>query len=163
MRSNRFRRVNLMIILLLAGCGKSGPQLAPVRGLVTLDGQPVFEAQLIFQPDEGQGSPSYGVTDKDGQYEVGYKRDQKGALVGWHTVSITMDWQIVGPDGGYIRRAQAIPPRYNTQSELRREVERGKENVFEFELKSDPNDSMGRGRRRGRTVSSGAGTTLGRN
>ena len=112
-----------------------------MRGLVTLDSRPVFEAQLMFQPEAG--SPSYGVTDKDGQYELAFNRDHRGALVGSHTVSIEMDTQIVGPDGRYIRRPQAIPPRYNTQSELRREVEPDRENVFDFELKSDLNEPMG--------------------
>jgi hypothetical protein len=148
-------------MLLFAGCGQSGPELAPVRGVVTLDSEPVFEAQLMFQPEVG--SPSYGVTDKDGQYELYYNRDRKGALVGSHTVSIEMDTQIVGPDGRYIRRPQAIPPRYNTQSELRSDVEPDRENVFDFELKSDPNESMGRDRRRVRRVTSGAATAFGRN
>jgi hypothetical protein len=116
----------------LVGCGPSNPQIAPVHGAVTLDGEPVHEARLVFQP-ESAGSPSYGFTDEKGRYELGYKRGVSGALVGWHTVSIKMDVEIVGRAGEIVVRRQAIPERYNDISELRREVEPGKSNVFNFE------------------------------
>src|SRR5688572_704144 len=87
----------------LAGCGQSGPQLAPVSGRVTLDGQPLDAAEVLFQPDEGTGSPSYGYTDENGRYELGYKRGVKGAMVGSHTVSIEMDTKTSAPDGEVMR------------------------------------------------------------
>jgi hypothetical protein len=120
----------------LAGCGPTNPHIAPVNGTVTLDGQPVNEARLIFQP-EAVGSPSYGFTDQNGRYELGYKRGVSGALIGWHKVSIKMDVEVVGQAGKIVVRRQAIPERYNDNSELRREVEPGKANVFNFELTSD--------------------------
>jgi hypothetical protein len=125
-----------MLSFSAAGCGQSGPEVAPVSGRVTLDGQPIFEAEVLFQPDDRK-SPSYGFTDRDGRYELGYKRGVKGALIGWHTVSIQMDTEIVGPNGKLTRRPQAIPRRYYEQSELRREVKAGEDNVIDFALASE--------------------------
>jgi hypothetical protein len=117
------------------GCGSSHPDLAPVSGRVTLDGEPVFEAEVLFQPQEKR-SPSTGTTDRDGRYELYYKRGVKGAAIGPHIVQIEMDTEIVDEDGKPKRRKQAIPARYNKQTELRREVKPG-ENVFDFDLKSE--------------------------
>jgi hypothetical protein len=128
--------VGLMFTLAAAGCGQSGPEIAPVSGRVTLDGQPVFEAEVLFQPDDMK-SPSYGFTDKEGRYELGYKRGVKGALIGWHTISIQMDTEVLGQNGKLMRRPQLIPRRYYEQSELRREVKSGEENEFDFALTSD--------------------------
>jgi len=125
----------LLPAILLAGCGRSGPELAPVSGRVTLDGQPMFGARLVFQP-EASGSPSYGSTDRDGRYELGYKRGQKGALIGWHTVRIESATELTGSDGKTIVRPKPLPPRYNTRSELRREVKPDEDNRFDFQLTS---------------------------
>jgi hypothetical protein len=91
---------------------------------------------VLFQPDNMK-SPSYGFTDKDGRYELGYKRGTTGALPGWHTVSIEMDTEIVGPNGKQIKRRQLIPRRYYIQSELRREVKADEQNEIDFELTSE--------------------------
>jgi len=117
----------LAAIVLVAGCSKSGPDLAPVSGRVTLDGQPVENADVTFQP-EGSKSPSFGRTDKDGNYTLGYKKGVVGALVGKHAVQISTSPEIVkGPN--------RFPAKYNTNSELHRDVESGK-NEINFDLTS---------------------------
>ena len=117
-----------MILLLAVGCGRSGPEVAPVRGHVTLDGHPLVAADIEFQPDDKR-PPSEGRTDQDGNYELLYKRGVVGAPVGQHIVRIS-----------FYRNAIANPPkipdRYNKQSELRREVKAG-QNEFDFDLKSE--------------------------
>jgi len=133
---NRLPAGFFLLVLAVTGCGTSGPELAPVSGRVTLDGQPVYEAEVLFQPDNMK-SPSYGFTDKEGRYELGYKRGVSGARVGWHTVSIEMDKEILGPNGKLMKRPQLIPRRYYMQSELRREVKADEENEINFELTSD--------------------------
>ena len=118
-----------LLIVLVVGCGPAGPELAPVTGRVTLDGEPLYPADVVFQPD-GAKPPSFGRTDEDGRYTLGYKRGVEGALVGPHTVRIMIvTEQTRGP--------QLVPPRYNTESELRREVLAGEENVFDFDLTTD--------------------------
>jgi hypothetical protein len=113
----------------LAGCGSSGPSLAPVTGRVTIDGRPVENIEVIFQPK--QGSPSFGVTGHDGRYELIYKRGVSGALIGEHTVQIKT---MPVTEGG--KPTLSIPARYNTKTELHQEVKTAK-NVFDFDLKSD--------------------------
>lgn len=123
--------LRLSLLLMLPGsigCGHAGPQLAPVSGRVTLDGKPLRDADLVFQPDDAK-SPSYGRTDADGRYDLGYKRGVPGGLVGWHTVKIAEVKEIT-------RHPQRVPQRYNTESELRREVKPNEKNVFDFELES---------------------------
>jgi hypothetical protein len=85
-------------------------------------------ADLVFQPEDSK-RPSSGRTDADGRYQLMHKRGVDGALVGEHTVLITVSPELV-------RNPPPIPPRYNTQSELRRVVKANQENVFDFELTS---------------------------
>lgn len=122
---------NLLLLLLslvaVSGCGTSGLDIAPVHGLITLDGQPLAHAGVVFQA-EGK-SAGGGYTDADGRYELMYKRGVKGAPIGTNRVVITEDIAVT--------HRQQLPARYNTSSELRREVMSG-DNEFNFELTSDP-------------------------
>jgi hypothetical protein len=60
-----------------------------------------------------------------------FKRGQPGAIVGTHTVRIFVSPEVVP-------NPPKIPARYDTQSELRREVKSGEDNVFDFDLQSEP-------------------------
>ena len=109
------------------GCGQGNrPELGQVNGTVTLDGRPLANATVLFKPQTGRGS--FGVTDQDGQYELFYIRDIKGAIVGTHTIRITTATENAAKE--------AIPSRYNLRSELQRDVERG-DNTIDLELSSD--------------------------
>lgn len=131
----RIRYLTAFYILLLissVGCNGSGPALAPVHGRVTLDGEPVGSATVMFQP-EASGSPSYGSTDQDGRYVLGYKRRQQGAAIGSHFVRVLADKAIPGPDGKPMKRPHPIPARYNNDQVMKREVKRG-DNEINIEL-----------------------------
>ena len=118
----------MLLLALIFGCGGGGPQVAPVKGRVTLDGRPLEHADVMFQP-AGSQRPSVGRTDAEGLYELVYKRGQPGAIVGEHTVRINVSPELVA-------NPPRIPARYDTQSELRVEVVPGEENVFNFDLES---------------------------
>ena len=120
--------------LVLAGCAESGPDVAPVTGRVTLDGQPMVGARLMFQPEAVGGSPSYGTTDGEGRYTLGYKRGQPGAMPGWHSIRIEAG---AGQEGSEGKATPALPARYNAQSELRREVKADEDNTVDFDLTSE--------------------------
>ena len=73
--------------LLLAGCeGADG--IAPVSGVVTLNGAPLPDALVRFQP-QPTGSPSSAITDSSGRFTLKYTRDANGAQVGEHLVAIS--------------------------------------------------------------------------
>jgi hypothetical protein len=118
----------VILMACFAGCGKSGAELAPVSGRVNVDGQPMENVDVTFQPDEMRPA-SYGRTDRDGHYELGYKRGVQGALLGQHTVRITVERSLV-PNPPH------IAAQFNSQSTLRREVNAGK-NEFDFDVTTE--------------------------
>lgn len=124
------RTIVVVLLTLIAGCGQRGPQTAPVRGRVTLDGRPLAGADIQFQP-AGAGRPSRGRTDSDGRYELMFKRGQPGAIVGEHTVRIWVSREVVP-------NPPIIAAKFDTQSELRREVKSGN-NEFDFEVTTEKN------------------------
>jgi hypothetical protein len=122
-----------LLLVLLLGCGGGGPQVAPVTGTVTLDGRPLPNAEVMFVP-EGGGRASTARTVDGGQYELLFKRGQNGALVGPHTVRIWVSHEVV-------RNPPKIAPRYDSESELRREVKAGEDNVFDFDVTTEAKSS----------------------
>jgi hypothetical protein len=78
----------LTIALLLLGCGGNGdrPKLGLVSGKVTLNGQPLKNVEISFIPEKGR--PSYGQTDGEGNYNLDYIRNIKGAKIGKHTIHV---------------------------------------------------------------------------
>jgi hypothetical protein len=118
--------------LLIAGCG-SGNDLAPVKGKVTLHGQPLPNALVEFQPTAPGGSPSSGVTDAEGRYELMYTFERAGAAPGDHIVSIRTGLTRVDSTGRELECKECVPAKYNTQTELKRTVEPGR-NTLDFDL-----------------------------
>src|SRR5262245_48594736 len=87
--------VALAGLVFLTGCG--GPSMAPVKGRVTCNGQPVRDAAITFSPvprnadDKHPGKPASGFTDADGVYELSTHKPLDGALVGKHRVTVALD------------------------------------------------------------------------
>lgn len=128
----------LLMLFGISGCmGNSGeplPDLGKVTGVVTMDGSPVINAKVIFEPtkamENGRKRASMGTTQADGSYSLKYNANTPGASVGKHKVMI-----IKLNDNPAEAGQQLIPPQYNDNSELTAEVTQG-ENKFDFELKS---------------------------
>src|SRR6185369_10317424 len=110
------------LLLTLAGCGSG--QFAPVSGTVTLDGKPLANAAVNFQPVESKdsGLASAGKTDASGRYSLRVvMNNASGAVVGKHRVSIsTLQEEDPTKDlpPGKQRPKDPIPARYNTKTEL---------------------------------------------
>ena len=119
-------------LLLATGCAqktKGMPDLAPVTGTVTLDGQPLATATISFSTPNGQ--VSVGGLDGGGRYELRYSGPYKGAAIGPNTVSISSRTDNpMGPNW-----KDPIPAKYNKKSELKVDVKPGP-NTFDFELTS---------------------------
>jgi hypothetical protein len=127
--------------LVLAGCESKPYALAPVAGIVTLDGKPVPGAVVNFQPQatgesRSPGPGSTGRCDAEGRFELKTIRDEPGAVMGVHTVSIysySPESPVVA-DGGTESHKEIIPDRYNYASELTFEVPASGTSTADFEL-----------------------------
>jgi hypothetical protein len=124
-------KVGLILLLMIwAGCGGNRrQQVAPVRGRVTLDGQPLPHAGIEFRAPGKP--PSGGFTEENGNHELIFKRGVKGAPIGINGVTILEDTQMT-------HRPQRVPARYNENSELSREVKSG-DNEIDFDLTTEKN------------------------
>jgi len=120
------------------GCSQDGPPIADVEGQVLLDGSPLPDATVTFQPNQ-PGRQSVGVTDESGHFDLRYSGTRTGALVGEHTVKIST-YQAphpAGPNGEMTAlKKEMVPKRYNVDSELTRSVDKwGSEFTFELQSK----------------------------
>jgi hypothetical protein len=69
----------------LCGCGNNG--LAAVKGRVLLDGKPIENAAVMFQPADG-GVPATGITDKNGEFSLSTTGQGEGAALGKNGVTV---------------------------------------------------------------------------
>ncbi|MCC6510253.1 MAG: hypothetical protein IT423_14205 [Pirellulaceae bacterium] len=133
-----------VLILFGTGCGPSGPEKAPVSGVVTFQGQPVKHALVTFFPQGiDQAKLAFAQTDEQGRFNsLRSESPGDGAAVGKHMVTVTESWPLgadipTTPDG-----MQKPPPRGpwadryrdSSGSPLSVQVESKKQNNFEFEL-----------------------------
>ena len=113
-----------------AGCGGNS-DLASARGKITLDGQPLANALVVFAP-VSSGTTSYGRTIDSGDYEMMFSDQEHGAWIGENSVRITTGDVGTGDSPGTKERVPAI---YNSETTLKAVVEQ-KANVFNFDLES---------------------------
>jgi len=122
---------------LAAGCGaKPAYDLAPVSGIVTLDGQPVPGASVGFQPQGKVTNPGPGSVakcDTSGRYELKTIRNEPGAVIGPHAVRIHSPKTISAGDSGPPQR-ELFPIRYNLQTELTFTVPEDGTSTADFKL-----------------------------
>jgi hypothetical protein len=134
-------------LLSALGCG-SPYKLAPVSGKVTLNGQPLVNATIAFNPIRKEGSRSLdagphsvGNTNAAGEFALNTLTGENGALVGKHTVVISLisseaeQGDARPPRGGWPLK-DAIPARYNHKSELIFDVPPGGSTQANFDLKA---------------------------
>ena len=139
-----------LLLLALAGCPGGGasrdlPDLVPVAGTVTLDGEPLPGAEVAFLPTGSTpGTACFGLTDASGRYEIMADADHKGAPAGEFQVAISK-W--VMEDGSDFHSAEGLspmeaaarnllPPKYSeeAETELKATVPAGGSDAINFEL-----------------------------
>jgi hypothetical protein len=120
---------------------------APVSGKVTLNGQPLANAYVSFQPIAKEGSVEAGpgssaTTDAQGRFTLKLTTGENGAVVGKHRVIIS---QVVSkndpaddarPTRGGPPQMEKLPARYNSESKETFDVPSGGTDKADFELKS---------------------------
>lgn len=125
----------------LAMCGgcSDGPRLGSVEGIVTLDGRPVTNGKVLFQPAAGRGAE--GIIQSDGSFAMATDGEGAGAHLGLHKVAIVAYEQGSSgrpePGGPRTTLKPLVPERYLAPgtSGLTYEVKPG-ENRAEFALTS---------------------------
>jgi hypothetical protein len=129
----RHRRAYLVLVLasaaLICGCGRSsGPPMYDVSGMVTWEGQPLEEGDVIFAPNEAAVEPVAG-TIRGGAYQI-------RARPGKHKVSIRASKLVPNSKGamGEPIHDNFIPDRYNVKTALEADVTPEGENRFDFAL-----------------------------
>lgn len=130
-------RLTLAVLLVVsAGCGSSGPEIAYVTGRVTMDGKPLANATVVFIPENGR--PAGARTDADGNYVLNFSDDRRGAIPGKNAIRITTRRDADQDANGKTipGSKETIPMQYNEASTLEFTVEPNKRNTANFDLKS---------------------------
>lgn len=140
MRSVSGLVVVLAMSLLIVGCG-GNEKLAPVSGVVTLNGDPVEGATVTFTPvgtTDKEAPTSFGVTDEEGRYTLKTGAGDAGAFIGKNRVSIVK--QKGGKDDAddsQLEFESEIPPEYNENTTLQFEVPKEGSTEADFKLKAE--------------------------
>jgi predicted RecA/RadA family phage recombinase len=84
--------------------------MAPVKGKVTLDGQPLTKGNVSTVPDAGRGS--HGDIQTDGVFELHTFSKNDGALVGKHKVAVAAYDATAGKSPESEHGKLLVPKRY---------------------------------------------------
>lgn len=120
------------------GCGGGDLEKVVVSGNVSYRGRPVENGDVLFYPAANTQGPVSGASIKDGRYVASAKG---GVPVGRHQVQIrafrtdtpvpTTVEELDAPG----RRRQYLPPKYNTNTELKITIPPGDRKITrDFEL-----------------------------
>lgn len=106
------RQYFAMIVLatIVTGCGSKEPQLEfiPVRGVVTLDGQPLANADVRAIPaGKTMGKGGSGRTSEQGEFQIIHSRGEKGLPEGEYTATVSLRQN---PDGSFPPPDDPTPP-----------------------------------------------------
>src|SRR5262245_12689786 len=89
----RRRFLWLALLVALPGCNRSPVDIAPVYGKVTIDNKPLFQGKVMFAPvakgnSVNPGKPAWGNIQPDGSFRLTTYKNNDGAIVGEHMVTI---------------------------------------------------------------------------
>ena len=135
-----------ILTALLTGCGGEYYEVAPVSGTITLDGQPLPNARIGFEPRRQGDTPnagpgSYAKTDSAGRFALETLDGRSGAVVTTHDVWIRTLVAPADRSGETIEAApEKVPARYNDATTLTFSVETGGTDQANFDLLSTPEE-----------------------
>lgn len=139
-----------LLAWVLIGC--HGPEtthvpLVKVSGTITLDGEPLANAVVVFEGEDG--SFSFAETDSRGRYALKFDSQSRGTTQGRKTVRISMNRRLLGLNsndeggpgdsaGGSFKKqpTERIPEKYNLRSTLSAHVTASARR-FDFDLFSE--------------------------
>ena len=91
--STRRCLICVALIAAVTGCSRSNLDVAPVHGKVTIDGKSLFQGKVMFAPvakgdSVHPGKPAWGNIQPDGTFRLTTLKQDDGAIVGEHWVTI---------------------------------------------------------------------------
>ena len=101
------------------GCERSSPSV-PVEGVVTRNGKPLSDVEIVFLADPGSktvGPRATGRTDESGRYRLQLEGGGSGAVPGTHRV-LVFDLKIRKPALGRGKGTSDTPPELAKRSEV---------------------------------------------
>lgn len=135
------QRVGLILVVILAGCGKNPLGREPIHGTVVLHGEPLDQGAIEFRPVAKKGGVSSGAVITDGEYSI---PSDKGLPPGEYRVMIfsaaadpspaPLGPPGSNPMGGPRPTIERIPPQYNVSSQVIVEVTAGGDNRFDYHI-----------------------------
>jgi hypothetical protein len=131
----RFAVCGFVLLSCLTGCGQRDARIA-ISGTVSYDGQPVKKGIITFVPANGKG-PTAAATIVDGQYSVKLAAGSKVVKIEAFKVTGQRHYNKNPSSPMVDQQEQILPPRYNTKSELAREIS-STEKTCDFALDKSP-------------------------
>ncbi|MDR0704425.1 MAG: carboxypeptidase-like regulatory domain-containing protein [Planctomycetaceae bacterium] len=127
----------ILILLFLAGCTNNPQGRLPITGEVTLNGQPLENGSISFDPIGSQTERlQSGGQIVNGKYEIAAPQ---GLVPGEYQVRITS--MIVDPKAPPPKDSveppkmiNIVPPEFGSKTTQKVTVEKGKENRFDFKM-----------------------------
>ena len=129
-------------LLLLTGCGGGPPDPWPVHGKVTLDGNALPDARVMFTPvDDKVGTFASATTNAAGEYAIPkgtVDLKKPGTRPGVYYVRISTLFINEHPpeEDPTPSRPETVPAKYNKDTTLRATVEE-KDNLFNWTLTTE--------------------------
>jgi hypothetical protein len=136
----------LISAVVIVGCSADArssrdtlPRVA-VSGTVTLDGTPLPEGVIQFNPTSGTEGPPAAGEIREGKYSI--ERPQ-GPVPGKYKVTISSRPPVrinesEAPGGAPKLKPETVPARYNTDSKLESDVPAGGASTLDFPLVKNP-------------------------
>ena len=109
----------LVLLMSAAGCTKHPPRqtVVPVRGQVTIAGQPAAGAFVVFHPvdpNDPKTAPAQAYVKDDGSFVLTTYESEDGATPGDYVV--TVEWrQLVERDGEFAPGPNVLPKVYGSR------------------------------------------------
>jgi hypothetical protein len=137
MSKNALRTLACCLLVTLAGCGRSWPLNDNVEGTLKLDGAPVANVLVKFEPDDSnaKGPTSMGETDAKGHFQLTCDTGKPGAMIGKHNVIIFKG--LPGP--GEAVSTAVIPAAYTRSSKTPLQIEvTANEHNYDLNMSANP-------------------------
>ncbi len=128
-----------LLLITVAGCSGDELKLVPVEGHVTLDGQPVADAGVCFEPVDG-GPVGSATTDAGGYFSIN-TANRPGAISGKHYVTLTKQRMLgLNSDGSLglngVTVEWIVPQRYTKKATSGLTADVGEQTTFRFDLEN---------------------------